>query len=1147
MPKSPKTSDSPRAATRSHRHLCAAISLIGFLTSNLAFAGGHTVPGPDTDSDGFNDYIESRMGTDPNDASSVPGIVDAFIDFESGEIDNAFVPNDADAGWFISDQKGSTSFYSVLTYESEDLNTGEIASFVWPVVVNDTTLSFWHWRNAAPEDLIKVYVDDVEVFNNIGIGGNWVQSPDISIAAGYHEIRFDFVKVSSGSTYCDCGRIDNILLMDDISDNDGLPDLWELQNGLDPNDPADELFDLDGDGLNNLDEYNLNTDVQDPDTDQDGLTDGDEVHVYFSNPRDRDTDDDTLLDGDEVAAGTDPAVDSRTEDNDGDGIDDYAEVRLGFDPNDSASTPTPIESYFAGFEAGMPPNWFQSFPWSGTWFRTDASAWQGSWSLESEEIYTNSHPRITFPVLVGETNLDFRYLRDSDISNGNGRLKVYLDDVLVFEDEGGFSWLAAPTIPLSAGYHEIRFHYDAWSSNGTFCACVRIDNVLISDADVDADQIRDEWELANGLNPNDPSDATQDADSDGLLNIEEYNLQLDPNDPDMDADGLLDGEEVNVLGTDPQDADTDDDEIPDGWEVDNGLDPLTSSAYTDTDGDGTADLYEFLRGLDPQDPSDAFSYNDNYTENFEDPSATDFWIRPTGERTFAREFGNAWEGDWSLRSDNRTDSSQVVASITLPIRVHESVMNFRYWRNGSGNLNVYVDGVQVFSTASSGNYWQLTPDIPLSDAYHEIRFDFVYPQFGSSGCVCVRIDDLVINFPDADGDLMADDWELANGLNPNDPSDATQDADSDGLINVDEYNLRIDPNNPDVDADGLLDGEEVNVLGTDPEDADTDDDQIPDGWELDNGLDPLTSNTNVDTDGDGTADPLEYLRGLDPQDPSDGFPYNDNYAENFEDPSATDFWIRPPAGERTFSREMGNAWEGDWALKSDNRTDSSQVVATITLPIRVHESVMNFRYWRNGNGNLNVYLDGNQVFSTAGQGSFWQQTPDILLSDAYHEIRFDFIYPLGSSGCVCVRIDDLQITTIGTPIDVAIDIQPGQAGNVIHTNHNGDNTINDVIEVGVLGAMMAVGDPVDFNTDDIDAATLGFGPSGGAIDPASTPAYNLDLDSDGIDDAQFEFLTGDSGITCGETSATLTGWTTTGEFFEGTDVIQTECNAACHN
>ena len=68
---------------------------------------------------------------------------------------------------------------------------------------------------------------------------------------------------------------------------------------------------------------------------------------------------------------------------------------------------------------------------------------------------------------------------------------------------------------------------------------------------------------------------------------------------------------------------------------------------------------------------------------------------------------------------------------------------------------------------------------------------------------------------DSDNDGMPDAWEIAHGLNPNDPSDADQDRDGDGLTNLQEYQLGTDPNNPDTDGDGVSDGQEV-INGTNP-------------------------------------------------------------------------------------------------------------------------------------------------------------------------------------------------------------------------------------------------------------------------------------------------------------------------------------------
>ena len=68
---------------------------------------------------------------------------------------------------------------------------------------------------------------------------------------------------------------------------------------------------------------------------------------------------------------------------------------------------------------------------------------------------------------------------------------------------------------------------------------------------------------------------------------------------------------------------------------------------------------------------------------------------------------------------------------------------------------------------------------------------------------------------DSDGDGMPDSWELANGLNPNDPGDANLDKDSEGLINLNEYSYGTNPTIKDTDDDLYSDKDEIDK-GTDP-------------------------------------------------------------------------------------------------------------------------------------------------------------------------------------------------------------------------------------------------------------------------------------------------------------------------------------------
>lgn len=50
---------------------------------------------------------------------------------------------------------------------------------------------------------------------------------------------------------------------------------------------------------------------------------------------------------------------------------------------------------------------------------------------------------------------------------------------------------------------------------------------------------------------------------------------------------------------------------------------------------------------------------------------------------------------------------------------------------------------------------------------------------------------------DTDGDGMPDEWENAHGFNPVNPADGSEDADSDGYTNIEEYLNGTDPHASD--------------------------------------------------------------------------------------------------------------------------------------------------------------------------------------------------------------------------------------------------------------------------------------------------------------------------------------------------------------
>ena len=99
------------------------------------------------------------------------------------------------------------------------------------------------------------------------------------------------------------------------SDNDGLPDNWEMQYFGSLIYTSED--DPDNDGLSNMEEYNLNTSPSDNDTDDDGMPDGWEVNHALN-----------------------PLVNDADGDADGDGFTNYQEYRASTDPQDAENHPT---------------------------------------------------------------------------------------------------------------------------------------------------------------------------------------------------------------------------------------------------------------------------------------------------------------------------------------------------------------------------------------------------------------------------------------------------------------------------------------------------------------------------------------------------------------------------------------------------------------------------------------------------------------------------------------------------------------------------------------------------------------------------------------------------------------------------------------
>jgi hypothetical protein len=128
---------------------------------------------------------------------------------------------------------------------------------------------------------------------------------------------------------------------------------------------------------------------------------------------------------------------------------------------------------------------------------------------------------------------------------------------------------------------------------------------------------------------------------------------------------------------------------------------------------------------------------------------------------------------------------------------------------------------------------------------------------------------------------------------------------------------------------------------------------------------------------------------------------------------------------------------------------------------------------------------------------------------------------------ITVSYKDKSITVPVTvkfqKLTVPIDIKTGETPNTINLAAQG------VIPVAILST-------ADFDATTVDALSVRFGP-GKAIE-THKEGHPEDVNADGRTDLVLHFNTQDTGIQCGQTSATLTGFTTLGQRISGSDAIR---------
>jgi hypothetical protein len=325
------------------------------------------------------------------------------------------------------------------------------------VIIRWDAETFWA---GDPVNVEVVLYDDGRIKFNYGSGNTWL-IPTIGISKGdgsaYHVSAYHGMDTLT--------NVDTDLWTPIDTDGDGLWDavetdtdiyVSESDTGTDPTDP-----DSDDDGLSDGDEVNTyGTDPNDPDSDDDGLSDGDEVNTYGTDPTDPDSDSDGLPDGWEVDNGLNP--NSRTGNNgasgdpDSDGLSNAGEYANGSDPNDPDS--------------------------------------------DDDGLSDGDEVSGTFGYVTDPTDPDSD---DDGLSDGDEVNTYGTDPNDSDSDDDGLN--------------------DGWEVSHALDP---------NDSDSDDDTLPDGWEVGNGLDPNDGSGdngAAGDPDGDSLDNAGEYAYGTDPN------------------------------------------------------------------------------------------------------------------------------------------------------------------------------------------------------------------------------------------------------------------------------------------------------------------------------------------------------------------------------------------------------------------------------------------------------------------------------------------------------------------------------------------------------------------------------------------------------------------------------------------
>ena len=428
------------------------------------------------------------------------------------------------------------------------------------------------------------------------------------------------------------------------------------------------LVDSDGDGLSDGDEVNIySTDPNNADSDEDGLNDGYEVNTSLTDPNDSDSDEDGLSDGDEVTNGTNPLIaDVRPVLN----LDIFYEVQSG---QSIVIDATPTDGYPTNFTYQWIQNGYPIPPHFGgttnlyTFFSDNF--YNGNWSVIVRNDTGSTTNSFVFEVFV-DTDQD-------GLSDGRETYVTFTNPNVSDSDDDG----------LNDNYE------------------VNTSNTDPNDSDSDDDGLSDGYEVnTSNTDPN-----GSDSDDDGLSDGYEVNTSYtNPNDSDSDDDGLSDGYEVNTSSTNPNNADSDGDGLNDGYEISTSA---TDPADSDSDDDGLSDGYEV--NTSATDPSDSDSDNDG----FNDGSEITLGLDPNANNDDIVNFIKNNPSVFNLSEGGMTMSEAQAAMRDL--RVGSQTFGVS---NGNAKIRMFVDESSDLTSTWSNTQHVLELDIPADSDTKFYRF-----------------------------------------------------------------------------------------------------------------------------------------------------------------------------------------------------------------------------------------------------------------------------------------------------------------------------------------------------------------------------------------------------------------------------------------